>query len=181
MESDDNLYNSDDEFKPNPGLLSQVENPKDDLLKIESNATSSEAEEMPASRCLIPVMTNKHSRLEPRDLDKLIEDPFSRYGPPETLRVYKMKFDHQIAETRALTPLYLVPNHNKWMNAIQLTMPDSKDRQKKIEWASALKRDQLRKEELEGKQPPTADSDRMIDELTTSQQAEVAIVQQKPQ
>uniref|UniRef100_A0A915LDB9 Uncharacterized protein n=1 Tax=Romanomermis culicivorax TaxID=13658 RepID=A0A915LDB9_ROMCU len=58
---------------------------------------------------------------------------------------------------------------------------NSKDRQKKIEWAGALKQDQLRKEDLEGKQPPTADSDRMIDELTTSQQAEVAIVQQKPQ
>uniref|UniRef100_A0A915LB16 Uncharacterized protein n=1 Tax=Romanomermis culicivorax TaxID=13658 RepID=A0A915LB16_ROMCU len=34
-----------------------------------------------------------------------------------------MKFDHQIAETWALTPLYLVPNHNKWINAIQGTMP----------------------------------------------------------
>uniref|UniRef100_A0A915K043 Uncharacterized protein n=1 Tax=Romanomermis culicivorax TaxID=13658 RepID=A0A915K043_ROMCU len=48
---------------------------------------------------------------------------------------------------------------------------DSKDRQKRIEWASALKRDQLPKEELEGQQPPTADSEQMIDEPTRSQQA----------
>uniref|UniRef100_A0A915L012 Uncharacterized protein n=1 Tax=Romanomermis culicivorax TaxID=13658 RepID=A0A915L012_ROMCU len=58
---------------------------------------------------------------------------------------------------------------------------DSKDRQKRIEWASALKRDQLRKEELEGQQPPMADSEKMIDQLTMSQQAEVASIQQKPQ
>uniref|UniRef100_A0A915L8N6 Uncharacterized protein n=1 Tax=Romanomermis culicivorax TaxID=13658 RepID=A0A915L8N6_ROMCU len=33
----------------------------------------------------------------------------------------------------------------------------------RIEWASTLKRDQLRKEELEGQQPPTADSGQMMD------------------
>uniref|UniRef100_A0A915JL55 Uncharacterized protein n=1 Tax=Romanomermis culicivorax TaxID=13658 RepID=A0A915JL55_ROMCU len=69
MESDDNQYDSDDDFKTTPGLPSQVENPKDDLPKIESNATSSQSEETPASGCSIPVMTNKQSRLEPRDLD----------------------------------------------------------------------------------------------------------------
>uniref|UniRef100_A0A915JG60 Uncharacterized protein n=1 Tax=Romanomermis culicivorax TaxID=13658 RepID=A0A915JG60_ROMCU len=58
---------------------------------------------------------------------------------------------------------------------------DSKDRQKRIKWASTLKRDQLQKEELEGQQPPTADSEKMMDEPTTSQQAEVASDQQKPQ
>uniref|UniRef100_A0A915JN15 Uncharacterized protein n=1 Tax=Romanomermis culicivorax TaxID=13658 RepID=A0A915JN15_ROMCU len=40
---------------------------------------------------------------------------------------------------------------------------DSKDCQKRIEWASALKCDQLPKEELKGQQPPTADSEQMID------------------
>uniref|UniRef100_A0A915K4Z7 Uncharacterized protein n=1 Tax=Romanomermis culicivorax TaxID=13658 RepID=A0A915K4Z7_ROMCU len=58
---------------------------------------------------------------------------------------------------------------------------NSKDCQKKIEWASALKRDQLRKEALESQQPPTADSERMINEPTMLQQAGVATVQQKPQ
>uniref|UniRef100_A0A915IYT3 Uncharacterized protein n=1 Tax=Romanomermis culicivorax TaxID=13658 RepID=A0A915IYT3_ROMCU len=67
--SDDNPYDSDDDFKPTPGLPSQVENPKDDLPKIEYNATSYEAEETPASGCSIPAMTNKQSGLEPRDLD----------------------------------------------------------------------------------------------------------------
>uniref|UniRef100_A0A915HJB7 Uncharacterized protein n=1 Tax=Romanomermis culicivorax TaxID=13658 RepID=A0A915HJB7_ROMCU len=56
---------------------------------------------------------------------------------------------------------------------------DSKDPQKKIEWASALKRDQLQKEEIESQQPPTADSERMIEEPTTSQQAEMASIQQQ--
>uniref|UniRef100_A0A915I7N2 Uncharacterized protein n=1 Tax=Romanomermis culicivorax TaxID=13658 RepID=A0A915I7N2_ROMCU len=50
-----------------------------------------------------------------------------------------------------------------------------------MEWASRLKKDQLRKEELEGQQPPRADSEQMIDEPMTSQQAEVASNQQKPQ
>uniref|UniRef100_A0A915KL76 Uncharacterized protein n=1 Tax=Romanomermis culicivorax TaxID=13658 RepID=A0A915KL76_ROMCU len=59
-----------------------------------------------------------------------------------------MKFDHQIAETPALTPLYSLPNHHEWMNAVHGTMPrehpsDSKDHQKRIQWVSALKRDQL--------------------------------------
>uniref|UniRef100_A0A915HI61 Uncharacterized protein n=1 Tax=Romanomermis culicivorax TaxID=13658 RepID=A0A915HI61_ROMCU len=58
---------------------------------------------------------------------------------------------------------------------------DSKDCQTKVEWVSALKQDQLRKKELEGQQPPTADSEEMIDEPTTSQQAEEATDQQKPQ
>uniref|UniRef100_A0A915KS89 Uncharacterized protein n=1 Tax=Romanomermis culicivorax TaxID=13658 RepID=A0A915KS89_ROMCU len=57
----------------------------------------------------------------------------------------------------------------------------SKDHQKRIQLASALKRDQLRKEELEGQQPPMADSEQMMEEPTTSQQAEVASEQQKPQ
>uniref|UniRef100_A0A915HEU7 SWIM-type domain-containing protein n=1 Tax=Romanomermis culicivorax TaxID=13658 RepID=A0A915HEU7_ROMCU len=72
MDSDDIQYHSDDDFKPTPGLPLQVENPKDDLPKIESNATSSETEEMPASGCSIPVMKNKQSRLKPGDLDRLI-------------------------------------------------------------------------------------------------------------
>uniref|UniRef100_A0A915KWS0 Uncharacterized protein n=1 Tax=Romanomermis culicivorax TaxID=13658 RepID=A0A915KWS0_ROMCU len=37
---------------------------------------------------------------------------------------------------------------------------DSKDREKRIEWASALKCDQLRKEESESQQLPTADSEK---------------------
>uniref|UniRef100_A0A915JY85 Uncharacterized protein n=1 Tax=Romanomermis culicivorax TaxID=13658 RepID=A0A915JY85_ROMCU len=56
-----------------------------------------------------------------------------------------------------------------------------KDRQKKIEWDSALKHDQLRKKALESQQPPMADSEKMIDEPTTSQQMEVTRVQQKQQ
>uniref|UniRef100_A0A915LBZ3 Uncharacterized protein n=1 Tax=Romanomermis culicivorax TaxID=13658 RepID=A0A915LBZ3_ROMCU len=43
----------------------------------------------------------------------VINNPFSRYSPPETWPIYKMKFDHQMAETPALTLLYSVPNHNK--------------------------------------------------------------------
>uniref|UniRef100_A0A915HMQ1 Uncharacterized protein n=1 Tax=Romanomermis culicivorax TaxID=13658 RepID=A0A915HMQ1_ROMCU len=34
-----------------------------------------------------------------------------------------MKFDHQIAKTPALTPLYWLPNHHEWMNAVRGTMP----------------------------------------------------------
>uniref|UniRef100_A0A915JC30 Uncharacterized protein n=1 Tax=Romanomermis culicivorax TaxID=13658 RepID=A0A915JC30_ROMCU len=60
-------------------------------------------------------------------------------------------------------------------------LSDSEDRQKKIEWASTLKRDQLQKEELESQQPTRADSEKMMDELTTSQQAQVARVQQQQQ
>uniref|UniRef100_A0A915HJ95 Uncharacterized protein n=1 Tax=Romanomermis culicivorax TaxID=13658 RepID=A0A915HJ95_ROMCU len=52
---------------------------------------------------------------------------------------------------------------------------DSKDRLKRIQWASALKRDQLPKEELEGQQPPMADSEKMMDEPTTSQPKWLAI------
>uniref|UniRef100_A0A915L2M0 Uncharacterized protein n=1 Tax=Romanomermis culicivorax TaxID=13658 RepID=A0A915L2M0_ROMCU len=55
------------------------------------------------------------------------------------------------------------------------------DHNYRIEWASALKRDQLKKEELEGQQPPMAGSEPMIDEPSTSQQAEIASEQQKPQ
>uniref|UniRef100_A0A915L5B9 Uncharacterized protein n=1 Tax=Romanomermis culicivorax TaxID=13658 RepID=A0A915L5B9_ROMCU len=51
----------------------------------------------------------------------------------------------------------------------------------RIEWASALKGNQLKKEELESQQPPTAGSEPMIDEPTMSQQAEMASEQQKPQ
>uniref|UniRef100_A0A915HMY8 Uncharacterized protein n=1 Tax=Romanomermis culicivorax TaxID=13658 RepID=A0A915HMY8_ROMCU len=51
---------------------------------------------------------------------------------------------------------------------------NSKDWQKKLEWASTLKRDQLQKEEIESQQPASADSERMIDEQSTSQQAEMA-------
>uniref|UniRef100_A0A915KS04 Uncharacterized protein n=1 Tax=Romanomermis culicivorax TaxID=13658 RepID=A0A915KS04_ROMCU len=76
MESDKNQYDSDEDFKPTPDLPSQVENPKDDLLKIDSNTTSSETDETPASGCSIPVLTNKQSRLEPRDLDKIISLQF---------------------------------------------------------------------------------------------------------
>uniref|UniRef100_A0A915HLY2 Uncharacterized protein n=1 Tax=Romanomermis culicivorax TaxID=13658 RepID=A0A915HLY2_ROMCU len=56
---------------------------------------------------------------------------------------------------------------------------DSTDRQKKIEWANALKGDQLQKEEIESQQPPKADSEKKVDEPTTSQQAEMASVQQQ--
>uniref|UniRef100_A0A915K6G9 Uncharacterized protein n=1 Tax=Romanomermis culicivorax TaxID=13658 RepID=A0A915K6G9_ROMCU len=34
-----------------------------------------------------------------------------------------MKSDYQIAETLALTPLYSLPNHHKWMNAVRGTRP----------------------------------------------------------
>uniref|UniRef100_A0A915KT80 Uncharacterized protein n=1 Tax=Romanomermis culicivorax TaxID=13658 RepID=A0A915KT80_ROMCU len=52
----------------------------------------------------------------------VVNDPFSAYSPPKTWPIYEMKFDHQIAEMPALMPLYSVPNHNEWMNAIQGTM-----------------------------------------------------------
>uniref|UniRef100_A0A915IEG3 Uncharacterized protein n=1 Tax=Romanomermis culicivorax TaxID=13658 RepID=A0A915IEG3_ROMCU len=53
----------------------------------------------------------------------VVNNPFSMYGPPETWRIYEMKFDYQIAEMPALMLLYLLPNHHKWMNAVQGTMP----------------------------------------------------------
>uniref|UniRef100_A0A915HG02 Uncharacterized protein n=1 Tax=Romanomermis culicivorax TaxID=13658 RepID=A0A915HG02_ROMCU len=56
---------------------------------------------------------------------------------------------------------------------------DSKDRQKKIQWASALKCDQLQKEEIESQQSSMADSEKINDEPTTSQQAEMASIQQQ--
>uniref|UniRef100_A0A915HPF6 Uncharacterized protein n=1 Tax=Romanomermis culicivorax TaxID=13658 RepID=A0A915HPF6_ROMCU len=52
----------------------------------------------------------------------VVNDPFSMYGPPETWPIYKIKSDHQISEMLALAPLYSVPNHNKWMNAIRGTI-----------------------------------------------------------
>uniref|UniRef100_A0A915I3K4 SWIM-type domain-containing protein n=1 Tax=Romanomermis culicivorax TaxID=13658 RepID=A0A915I3K4_ROMCU len=72
MYSDDNQYDSDDDFKLTPSLPSQVDQPKDDLPKIESNAnaTSAETEDTPVnSGCAIPVMTNRQCRLEYKDLD----------------------------------------------------------------------------------------------------------------
>uniref|UniRef100_A0A915IZT0 Uncharacterized protein n=1 Tax=Romanomermis culicivorax TaxID=13658 RepID=A0A915IZT0_ROMCU len=54
-----------------------------------------------------------------------------------------------------------------------------KDWQKKLEWASALKRDQLGKELIESQQPARADSKRMIDELSTSEHAKMASNQQQ--
>uniref|UniRef100_A0A915KYG5 Uncharacterized protein n=1 Tax=Romanomermis culicivorax TaxID=13658 RepID=A0A915KYG5_ROMCU len=60
---------------------------------------------------------------------------------------------------------------------------DSKDRQKKLEWASALKGEQLKKDETdkkEGQQSETADSERMVDERIMSQQAKTAHKQQQP-
>uniref|UniRef100_A0A915IDV0 Uncharacterized protein n=1 Tax=Romanomermis culicivorax TaxID=13658 RepID=A0A915IDV0_ROMCU len=56
---------------------------------------------------------------------------------------------------------------------------NSKDWQKKIEWASTLKGDQLQNEELESQQPLTADSERMIEEPITLRQAQMASVQQQ--
>uniref|UniRef100_A0A915I9A2 Uncharacterized protein n=1 Tax=Romanomermis culicivorax TaxID=13658 RepID=A0A915I9A2_ROMCU len=63
-----------------------------------------------------------------------------------------MKFDHQIAETPALTLLYSLPNHYEWMNAVRGTMPNDinliweqnwikRDRMfelELIEWANCL-------------------------------------------
>uniref|UniRef100_A0A915J0F8 Uncharacterized protein n=2 Tax=Romanomermis culicivorax TaxID=13658 RepID=A0A915J0F8_ROMCU len=67
------------------------------------------------------------------------------------------------------------------MDMYQCEHPSSsKDRQKKLEWASALKQDQLQKEEKESQQPATADFERMIDERSTSQQAQTASQQQQP-
>uniref|UniRef100_A0A915JSX8 Uncharacterized protein n=1 Tax=Romanomermis culicivorax TaxID=13658 RepID=A0A915JSX8_ROMCU len=60
---------------------------------------------------------------------------------------------------------------------------DSKDRQKKLEWASTLKREQLKKDETDKKeslQSAMTDSERMVDKPTTSQQAEMANEQQQP-
>uniref|UniRef100_A0A915JBU2 Uncharacterized protein n=1 Tax=Romanomermis culicivorax TaxID=13658 RepID=A0A915JBU2_ROMCU len=53
----------------------------------------------------------------------VVNNPFPTYGPSETWLVYEMMFDHQIAETLALTPLYSLPNHHEWMNVIRGTMP----------------------------------------------------------
>uniref|UniRef100_A0A915IRL3 Uncharacterized protein n=1 Tax=Romanomermis culicivorax TaxID=13658 RepID=A0A915IRL3_ROMCU len=53
----------------------------------------------------------------------IVNDPFSTYGPPETWPIYEMKFDHQIAKMPALMPLYSLPNHHQWMNAVRGTMP----------------------------------------------------------
>uniref|UniRef100_A0A915JCU5 Uncharacterized protein n=1 Tax=Romanomermis culicivorax TaxID=13658 RepID=A0A915JCU5_ROMCU len=53
----------------------------------------------------------------------VVNDPFSTYMPPEIWPIYEIKFDHQISEMPASTLLYLVPNHNEWMNAIRGTMP----------------------------------------------------------
>uniref|UniRef100_A0A915I8J8 Uncharacterized protein n=1 Tax=Romanomermis culicivorax TaxID=13658 RepID=A0A915I8J8_ROMCU len=75
----------------------------------------------------------------------------------------------------------LCEEHGERIRDVREHPSHSKDRQKRIGWASTLKRDQLRKEELEGQQPPTADSEQMMDKPTTSQQAEVASDQQKPQ
>uniref|UniRef100_A0A915LBC8 NurA domain-containing protein n=1 Tax=Romanomermis culicivorax TaxID=13658 RepID=A0A915LBC8_ROMCU len=50
-------------------------------------------------------------------------DPFTTYGPPQTFPIYEMKFDHQITKMPALMPLYLLPNHQEWMNAVRGTMP----------------------------------------------------------
>uniref|UniRef100_A0A915HT66 Uncharacterized protein n=1 Tax=Romanomermis culicivorax TaxID=13658 RepID=A0A915HT66_ROMCU len=67
-------------------------------------------------------------------------------------------------------------HHERYFTRYEREHPsDSKDKQKKLEWASALKRDQLKKDktdEKESQQPPTADSERMIDEPTKLQQAE---------
>uniref|UniRef100_A0A915KSS5 Uncharacterized protein n=1 Tax=Romanomermis culicivorax TaxID=13658 RepID=A0A915KSS5_ROMCU len=59
-----------------------------------------------------------HICAQQMNFNLVVNDPFSTYGPPETWLTYEMKFDHQIAEMPASTPLYSVPNHNKWMNAI---------------------------------------------------------------
>uniref|UniRef100_A0A915KKY2 Uncharacterized protein n=1 Tax=Romanomermis culicivorax TaxID=13658 RepID=A0A915KKY2_ROMCU len=53
----------------------------------------------------------------------VVNDPFSTYSPPKTWPIYDMKSDNQIWEMPTLAPLYSIPNHKEWMNAIRGTMP----------------------------------------------------------
>uniref|UniRef100_A0A915KSH3 Uncharacterized protein n=1 Tax=Romanomermis culicivorax TaxID=13658 RepID=A0A915KSH3_ROMCU len=52
----------------------------------------------------------------------IVSNPFTTYGPPKNWPIYEIKSDYQISEMPALAPLYTVPNHNEWMNAIRGTM-----------------------------------------------------------
>uniref|UniRef100_A0A915I7Q6 Uncharacterized protein n=1 Tax=Romanomermis culicivorax TaxID=13658 RepID=A0A915I7Q6_ROMCU len=61
------------------------------------------------------VMSDEVKRM---NFNLVVNDLFTTYGPPETWPIYEIKFYHQIAETPALTPLYSLPNHHKWMNAV---------------------------------------------------------------
>uniref|UniRef100_A0A915HKT7 Uncharacterized protein n=1 Tax=Romanomermis culicivorax TaxID=13658 RepID=A0A915HKT7_ROMCU len=53
----------------------------------------------------------------------VVNNPFSTYPSPKTWPIYNMKSNHQISEMPALVGLYLVPNHNEWMNPVRATMP----------------------------------------------------------
>uniref|UniRef100_A0A915J425 Uncharacterized protein n=1 Tax=Romanomermis culicivorax TaxID=13658 RepID=A0A915J425_ROMCU len=56
------------------------------------------------------VMSDKAKQM---NFNLIVNDPFSMYGPPETWPIYEIKFDHLIAETLALMPLYSLQNHHK--------------------------------------------------------------------
>uniref|UniRef100_A0A915KB48 Uncharacterized protein n=1 Tax=Romanomermis culicivorax TaxID=13658 RepID=A0A915KB48_ROMCU len=56
-------------------------------------------------------------KMKHKNFNLVVSDPFSTYGPCETWPIYEIKSDYH-AETPLLTPLYSVPNHNKWMSTI---------------------------------------------------------------
>uniref|UniRef100_A0A915HU57 Uncharacterized protein n=1 Tax=Romanomermis culicivorax TaxID=13658 RepID=A0A915HU57_ROMCU len=61
--------------------------------------------------------------LRPTNFNLIITNPFTTYGPPETWPIYDIKSEHHIPEMPVLAPLYTIPNHNEWMNAICGMMP----------------------------------------------------------
>uniref|UniRef100_A0A915KBK4 Uncharacterized protein n=1 Tax=Romanomermis culicivorax TaxID=13658 RepID=A0A915KBK4_ROMCU len=91
--------------------------------------------------------------------------------PPGLLLIQKMKIMivkrinmvnmHRMNDQESITTRGYECEHPK----------DSRDIQKKLEWVSALKWDQLKKyiiKAKESQQPPMADSEEMLDEPTTS-------------
>uniref|UniRef100_A0A915HTK5 Uncharacterized protein n=1 Tax=Romanomermis culicivorax TaxID=13658 RepID=A0A915HTK5_ROMCU len=57
--------------------------------------------------------------LRQTNFNLIINDLFMTYSLPETWLIYNIKSDHHISETRVLAPLYSMPNHNEWINAIR--------------------------------------------------------------
>uniref|UniRef100_A0A915KTB3 Uncharacterized protein n=1 Tax=Romanomermis culicivorax TaxID=13658 RepID=A0A915KTB3_ROMCU len=82
-------------------------------------------------------------------------------------------------EKQATNKLHSLPHEEKMIITIAEKIDMGVCIEQMPEEASALKRDELQKEEKESQQPATADSERMIDEPSTSQQAEMASEQQQ--
>uniref|UniRef100_A0A915KXJ5 Uncharacterized protein n=1 Tax=Romanomermis culicivorax TaxID=13658 RepID=A0A915KXJ5_ROMCU len=64
-----------------------------------------------------------NDELKQTNLNLIVNDPFTIYGPPETWLIYNIKSDHHISETPVLALLCSIPKHNEWMNAVRRTMP----------------------------------------------------------